>query len=167
MDDTYYFHQTPIELAKKLINIIPLVAGDKVLEPFKGEGAFYDHLPEFVEKDWCEIQQGRDYLSYDKPIDWVLTNPPFRLETTTGKKENAFFKLLEFYATRVNKGVAFLGNAVCFGSLTPIRLKKLKEMGFHLQGYTVCNVKKWHGRYYWLVFTKTPNPNIGYIEGSF
>jgi len=25
----------------------------KFLEPFKGEGSFYNNLPDFVEKDWC------------------------------------------------------------------------------------------------------------------
>jgi DNA modification methylase len=37
-DDVYYFHQTPCELCKKLISEVPLVEGDKVLEPFRGEG---------------------------------------------------------------------------------------------------------------------------------
>ena len=34
-DETYYFHQTPEELCKKLIEKVPLEEGDKVLEPFK------------------------------------------------------------------------------------------------------------------------------------
>jgi hypothetical protein len=43
-DNTYLFHQTPKELARDLIPFVPLVEGDRVIEPFKGEGAFYDSL---------------------------------------------------------------------------------------------------------------------------
>ena len=60
-DETYYFHQTPEDLCKELIKEVPFENNDKVLEPFKGEGAFYNNLPTNIEKDWCEILEGRDY----------------------------------------------------------------------------------------------------------
>ena len=63
-DDTYYFHQTPPELAKRLIEFLPLAAGDIVLEPFKGEGAFYDNFPTNVIREWTEIEDGRDYTTF-------------------------------------------------------------------------------------------------------
>ena len=82
-NEVYYFHQTPQELCIELIKIVPLVKGDKVLEPFSGEGNFYNNFPNFVEKDWCEITDGRDYKDYDKEFDWVITNPPVILENNT------------------------------------------------------------------------------------
>lgn len=163
---TYLFHQTPATLATLLIQKTPLVAGDRVLEPFKGEGAFYDNLPDNVLKDWCEIMQGRDYKDYEGEIDWVISNPPFRLETDNGRK-NAFFQILDYYSTRVKKGIAFLGNDYCFSTLTPNRMKDLNEKGLYLTGYTICNVKKWRGRYFYLIFTKVPNTNINYLLGSY
>lgn len=48
---------------------------DTFLDPSKGSGAFYDLLP--PNKDWCEIEQGRDFFEYDKKVDWILTNPPW------------------------------------------------------------------------------------------
>jgi len=45
------------------------------LEPFKGEGAFYDHLPS--RSQWCEISDGRDFFSFTDKVDWIITNPPF------------------------------------------------------------------------------------------
>jgi hypothetical protein len=165
-DETYYFHQTPEELCKKLIEQIPLEEGDRVLEPFRGEGNFYNNLPAFVEKDWCEITQGRDYIEYDKPIDWIVTNPPFRLETAT-KRENAFWKLLEYYSNKANKGIGFLANDYCFGTLTPIRLKKLNEKGWYIQSITCCGIKKWRGRYFWIIFMKKPNTFYKYVEGNY
>jgi hypothetical protein len=31
------------------------------------------------EADWCEINEGRDFLACDKPIDCIVTNPPWSL----------------------------------------------------------------------------------------
>lgn len=49
----------------------------KVLEPCKGDGAIYKYLPDGAE--WCEIELGRDFFSWDEPMDWVITNPPFSI----------------------------------------------------------------------------------------
>ena len=79
--DIYLLHQTPGECAKDLIAKLPLLPGDRVIEPFKGEGAFYDSFPAFVTKDWAELEQGRDYKDISGEYDWVITNPPFQVET--------------------------------------------------------------------------------------
>ena len=47
-DETYYLHQTPNDLAKELIKKVPLIAGDKVVDTFRGEGAFYNNFPQLV-----------------------------------------------------------------------------------------------------------------------
>lgn len=47
----------------------------RVLEPFRGEGAFYDYLPEG--RQWCELTEGRDFFEWQEPVDWIVTNPPF------------------------------------------------------------------------------------------
>ena len=66
----------------------------RVLEPFKGDGAFYEPLSEHLKSkhgsglDWCEIDEGRDFLSYDQQVDWIITNPPF--STMTEMMEKAF-----------------------------------------------------------------------------
>ena len=49
----------------------------KLLEPCKGDGSFYDIMKE--PKDWCEISEGKDFLSYNKKVDWIITNPPFSI----------------------------------------------------------------------------------------
>lgn len=45
------------------------------LEPFKGDGAFLQHLP--ADSDYCEILEGLDFFAHQKPADWIITNPPF------------------------------------------------------------------------------------------
>ena len=68
---------TPVETAKDIISKFDLYG--KVLDPFKGSGAFYDNLPENVEKDWCEIDLGRDFFNYNEKVDWIISNPPYSI----------------------------------------------------------------------------------------
>lgn len=161
-EEQYYFHQTPRECARDLIKMIPLVDGDKVLEPFAGEGAFYDQLPEFVEKDWCEIVRGRDYKNYDKEFDWVISNPPFKMD---GK--NMIWSLVDYYTQRAKKGVAFFVSDYGFSTLTPIRQAILKERGWGITGLTMVNIKKWRGRYFLIVFEKDKPSIMNYLSGNY
>lgn len=142
--DIYNFHQTPKQCAKDLMAFVPLVAGDIVIEPFKGEGAFYDAFPDYVQKDWAELEQGRDYTDISGTYDWVITNPPFRLETGA-KRVNSFWYLLDYYTQRARKGIAFLGNDRCFCTLTPRRQAILKERGWKITKVVVCSIKNGEG----------------------
>jgi hypothetical protein len=167
-DDKYYLHQTPPLLAQKLIATLPLIIGDVVLEPFKGEGSFYDAIPDYCVKEWTELTEGRDYRSFSGKCDWVITNPPFMIYDDSGQKlKNAFFELLDYYTDRSGKGVAFLGCMTCYASLTPLRMKKLNDKGWYLKKTTMVNVKKWCGRYLFMVFTKERNESFDYVVGNF
>jgi hypothetical protein len=165
-EETYYFHQTPVELAKQLIPTIPLLPTDRLYEPFKGEGAFFDHFPAENPKDWSEIKLGRDYKDYTGEYDWVLTNPPFRLDGENGRV-NAFWYLLDYYTDRAKKGVAFLAMDSCLGTLTPKRLAALAAKGWGVQKLVVCSVKKWRGRYFWIILEKKPSPFYFYLPTNF
>jgi hypothetical protein len=48
-----------------------------ILEPCKGTGSFYNNFK--IDKDYCEITEGKDFLQYDKKVDWIITNPPFSI----------------------------------------------------------------------------------------
>jgi hypothetical protein len=152
---TYLLHQTPEELAKELIKVCPFDDGDLVVEPFRGEGAFYNNFPPTVKKDWAELEEGKDYTTLQN-YDWVVSNPPFQLDTGA-KKVNSFWFLLDYYSTRAKKGIAFLGNDSCFCTLTPNRIKILTDRGWYIQKVVVCAVKKWRGRYFFIVLQKIPN----------
>lgn len=161
-NDIYYFHQTPTELAKDLIEKLTIHPTDVLYEPFRGEGAFYNTFPEMNEKHWSEITEGRDYLQHTAEYDWVITNPPFRLETAT-KRINAFWFLLEYFSHHAKKGIAFLANDRCFGTLTPKRMKSLNDRGWFITKLVVCSIKKWRGRYYWFVLEKNPSVGFEYL----
>ena len=156
-DEKYYFFQTPPKLASYLMQFVEFKKGDSFLEPFKGEGNFYRCLPE--PKDWCEIEDGRDFFEYNKQVDIIVSNPPFRIEKD-GKRENAFIPCLEKCLSVARKSVNLLINHKMFLSITPTRLQKYSENGWYLTGLTIVSVKKWFGRYYFIQFTKNGQPVV-------
>jgi hypothetical protein len=48
---------------------------DRFMEPCRGNGSFYESLPE--PKDWCEIDDNRNFLEYDGNCDWIISNFPW------------------------------------------------------------------------------------------
>ena len=48
-----------------------------ILEPCRGTGTFYNLFK--GDKDWCEITENKDFLTYNKKVDWIITNPPFSI----------------------------------------------------------------------------------------
>lgn len=66
---------TPRALAAHIVN--HFAPRGKVLDPCKGEGAFYDQFPDTCEKYWCEIEMGVDFFAFSEPVHWIITNPPW------------------------------------------------------------------------------------------
>lgn len=64
--------QTPVELAGRIVDYFNPTG--LILEPCAGDGHFLHHLPG---ADWCEIKKDRDFLSYRRKVDWIITNPPW------------------------------------------------------------------------------------------
>jgi len=161
-DDTYFLHQTPEELAKDLILKLQLQPNEILYEPFKGEGAFYNHFPVNNTKHFTEIEEGLDYKTFNQNYDWVITNPPFKLDGENGR-QNSFWYLLNYFTNKANIGVAFLGNDYCLATLTPARLKLLNDKGWYLNKIIVCTIKKWRGRYFFMIFKKVNSGLIDYL----
>lgn len=160
-DEQYFLNQTPPELALALIEYVPIEFRDVCWEPFSGEGAFYNAMRKKTQAvNWTEIENGRDYKDAQGNFDWIVTNPPFN---GTG----SFSKILMELAPRCEKGMAILGNQYCFTSLTPKRLKLLEDKGLYLTKVVICNIKKWYGKYYFMVFTRTEPRVIDYLLGSY
>ena len=65
---------TPEYLAKDVINHFNPTG--IILDPSRGEGAFYDNFPT-DNKDWCELGENKDFLTYSDKVDWIITNPPW------------------------------------------------------------------------------------------
>jgi len=69
---------TPTHIAKEVMDIFTsrISQGAEILEPFRGGGAFYDLFP-VGKRYWCEIDEERCFLQYQKKHDWIITNPPY------------------------------------------------------------------------------------------
>tara|TARA_Y100001958_G_C21222823_1_gene548162 strand:+ start:196 stop:732 length:537 start_codon:yes stop_codon:yes gene_type:complete len=84
---------TPEKSAIQIINHFQ--PKGSILEPCRGEGAFYKNFTN-TDKDWCEISEGKDFLKYDKKVDWIITNPPFSI-----------FDVFLLHALKISDNVVF------------------------------------------------------------
>ena len=154
--------QTPEEICREIIRAVPWTKGELVLEPFRGDGNFYNNLPTFVRKDWCEIKDGRDFFKYQGPKpDTIITNAPFRDEAGGN---NLVIPCLERCLQEALERVIYFVNHKVLNALTAGRLKKYGQWGWGITHLSVFDVHKWFGRYYLLVFEKDQPSIVGYFS---
>jgi len=81
-------YPTPIEAVKPLVDRIDFSRVKTFLEPCKGDGRILNLVPEYVNKYWTEIREGKDYFktNFSAKIDLIITNPPFSLSMEFLKK---------------------------------------------------------------------------------
>ena len=68
---------TPFSLAKAIIDYLPIQ--DTVLDPCRGEGAFFAQFDGGAIPDYCEITEGLDFFDYTKKVEWIVSNPPWSI----------------------------------------------------------------------------------------
>ena len=143
---------TPIETVKDCLSFIKFEPDDIVADAGSGkEKVWFNEIP-VKNKMAFELMEGEDFLKYDKPLDWVVGNPPFH-------------EWLEFmfHSSKIcRKGFCFLINHTRLNQLTTKRLWLLEQEGFYLNCFRIVDVKKWFGRYYFLVFTREKSKVISY-----
>jgi len=134
---------TPLEIAKKMIDMCDITPDMTVLDPCKGVGenggVFYDNLPP-CEKHYCEIDEGKDFFGWHEPVDLIIGNPPYSLWT----------KWIEHTAT--------LTDRICyiFGSLnfTNTRILYLESKGYKMTKLHICAVDWWFGNSFIALFER-------------
>ena len=155
-DECPSFHYTPKDICEKLLEDIEFKAYDETLEPCIGRDRnFYDKIP--YQKDWGEIEQGRDIFEYDygRKFAKVIVNPPYKTNHKEPKdRKNIAMKFIFRCLELCMDECWCLLNLQMFNSLTPNRLKDMTEMGFGVVSIKVVNISKWYGRYFWVCFKK-------------
>ncbi|WP_052042317.1 helix-turn-helix domain-containing protein [Paracoccus sphaerophysae] len=108
---------TPRDLAGRIVRRFDRHLQGSILDPARGEGAFFDHFPAHLDRHWCELDEGRDFLAWTREVDWIMTNPPFS-------------RLRDFlsHSLQVSRNVVFL---MPLSHLTTShRIAKIRSAGF-------------------------------------
>lgn len=136
------FHYTDPEMIFDLLVITPFGEDDEVLDAGSGDGrwARIQGTPLV-----CELDDGCDFYTWDREVDWVIGNPPY----------HESWKFTEKAISIARRGVAWLVNTPALNShFTPRRLDLLKEKGFSYTKIHVVNDRRWHGRYFYIILEK-------------
>jgi len=139
---------TPLELAKKHIEMISSEDDDIWLDPCRNDGSYYNQFPT-DNKDYCEILEDKDFFEYDSYVDIIVQNPPYSL---MDKWINHNIKI----NPRV---ISFL---IGIGNLTTKRIEILENAGYGLTKMKMLKVWKWFGMSCIVVFEKGKESIIDY-----
>jgi len=149
-------HFTPETAVIDLLKLIPFESGDVALDPSAGVNkVWFNNFP--CQKEYCEIEEGTNFFEYAGKCDWIVGNPPF----------TDFVRYLMHSPNIARKGFAYLIGHSRINQVTPRRLSILENQGFHLSKLHVLTIKKWFGRYYFLVFSRSKNEGIGYYTENY
>ena len=93
-----------------------------ILDPCRGRGAFIDLLP--VDALWCEVEQGRDFFEWQRPVDWVVGNPPYSMTRVWFRHSYTIAQHLLYLVPLRNvfSGYGFIREIYEFGGIREIRV---------------------------------------------
>ncbi|MEX1663611.1 helix-turn-helix transcriptional regulator [Thioclava sp. 15-R06ZXC-3] len=60
---------TPPDLAATIIAHFANRVHGRVLDPARGGGGFFDRFSNYLERDWCELADGRNFLEWRAPVN--------------------------------------------------------------------------------------------------
>lgn len=140
---------TPKPVALKMIEMCDLKKGNIVLDPSKGGGVFYNNFPDYVNKEWCEIEEGVDFFKYNKKVDCILGNPPYSLWT----------KWIKHTLTITDKFCYIFGTA----NASRNRLNMIMKEGFSITKIHLLEIDWWFGDSLIIVFEKN-KPSIMSVD---
>jgi len=151
---------TKDEMAKYLLSLINFKEYDIVMEPCRGKGAFYNNLPDNVIREYCEINEGKDYLKYEDEVDITLSNPPF-------VPRSLFWDFHMKAMDTTRREIYWLFNISSLNVFTPKRLTIMKEKNWFIQSFHIVQDKRWFGRYIWVKFGRKDKGIIDFCDKVF
>lgn len=150
------FHYTNPEMVRDLVSLLPLKKDDTCLDAGSGKNKVWrNNLPNCQE---CELEDGCNFYDWNNEVDWCIGNPPY----------HESWKFTEKAIRIAKKGVVWLLNNQALNShLTPARLEKLHQLGWHYTKIHVVADKRWFGRYYFLVLERRPSDFITWNKKTY
>ena len=131
---------TPLDLAKKHIDLINYNENDIWLDPCKNTGNYYNQFPT-DKKDWCEILDGKDFFEYNKPVDIIIQNPPYSM-------------MNKWIEQNIKLNPRIISMLISIGNLTTKRIETLENAGYGLTKLKMLKVYTWYGMSCIVVFEK-------------
>ena len=140
---------TPKDLSKQHIEMIDGRDGELWLDPcrFNEEGSYYSQFP--TNKDWCEINEDKDFMNYEGSPDIICCNPPYSILDIWIKK-----------CIELNPRV--ISMLIGLGNLTTRRMEWLNDAGYGLNKMKMTKVYKWYGMSVMVVFSKGEKQVVEY-----
>jgi hypothetical protein len=124
---------TPPALARQIVDYYQ--PSGVLLDPCRGDGAFFNAMLRWSnDVRWCEVSEGRDFLTWQEPADWIITNPPW-------SKFRPFLR----HAMRLAPNIVFLSVMTHF--VTKARLRDITRAGFGIEHPLIVRTPKapWPG----------------------
>jgi len=142
-NDVFY---TPIPLVRTHLDFIKteVRAGDIILDGFFGTGNYFNLFDEyypFCDYDYTEISLGKDFFKYNKPIDVIVSNPPYSI----------LDKVLEKSVELKPKIISYL---IALHNLTAKRIEYMNKNGYFLTKIKMLKVYDWFGMSAIVLFSK-------------
>ena len=131
---------TPLSVALKMIEMCDIKENNKILDPSKGGGIFYNNLPSYCIKDYCEITEGLDFFNYNKKVDLIIGNPPYSL----------WNKWIEHTMKLTDKFCYIFGSF----NFTDKRLRDIMNNGYGITKFHLVKIDWWYSPSYLIVFEK-------------
>lgn len=131
---------TPLHIAKRIIDQLPIDVSHKILDPFRGRGAFYNQFPA-GRHYWCEIKDGKDFFDFQEHVDWIISNPPYSKFTEVMKHSYEIADNI-VYLIPLNKIVSSWGRCLDldnFGGVKKIWIFPAGKANFPF-GFPACAV---------------------------
>jgi len=141
--DVFY---TPPELVKLHLNMVkPYVSPISIVyDPFYGKGAYYNAFEEAFPNstyEFSEIEMGKDFFQFDKPIDVIVSNPPYSM----------IDRILEKSVSLEPHTISYL---IGFHNLTAKRIEYMNKNDYWLEALHLTKVFKWYGMSAIVIFTR-------------
>ena len=148
-NDKFY---TPIPLVKKHLEYVLEYLDDKdlVFDAFFGTGNYYNTYPQVFQKnntfEYTEIDLGLDFFKREKPVNMIVTNPPYSI----------IDKVLEKSISLKPHTISYL---IGQHNLTNKRIEYMNANGYYLDKMFFTKIYKWYGMSAIVVFTTKSKKN--------
>ena len=131
---------TPLDLAKKHIEMIEYKQDEKWLDPCKNNGNYYNQFPT-ENNEYCEILEGKDFFDYIGTPDIIIQNPPYSI-------------LDKWFKKNIELNPRIISMLIGVNNLTARRIEFMEKANYGITKLTMLKVYKWYGMSYLIVFEK-------------